>query len=358
MPKLWHGMAFGAWLRLLARNRFQVEWSRSHTALIVTLFSIGNSLLRILQGLVYGGRIASTTVEAPIFIIGHYRTGTTLLHELLSRDDRFTFPTTYECFSPNHFLLTEGLVSKYLGFMLPAKRLQDNMHQGWERPQEDESALLNLGAATPYARCAFPNHPDPYPGADDLEGLSPRERNRWMRILLRFMKEVTFLRPRPLVLKSPSHTCRIKYLLQMFPQARFIYTIRDPAEVIPSSLKLWRVVFANQGFQTPTFEGFKDRVFDEFNAMHEAAEQGRRLVPAEQFTQVRYEDLIDDPIAELERVYEQLDLGKLGNATEAMQRYLGNNRDYRKNQHVLNDAERNEIAQRTNAYRTVHGYDA
>ena len=356
MPTLWHGMDFFAWLRLLRKNRFAIDWNQAPTAVMVTLFSVGNTLLRGVQYLIFDRQIRATKVQTPIFIIGHYRTGTTLLHELLSLDERFTYPTTYECFSPNHFLITESIVSKYLGFMIPRRRLQDNMRQGWERPQEDESALLNLGAPTPYARCAFPNQPNPYPGSDDLDGLTERERRNWMRTLDYFLKQVTYLRPKPIVLKSPLHTCRVQHLLEMFPEARFIYTVRDPRDVFPSTLKLWKVVYQNQAFQAPHCDGLEEWVLSVFNQMHESAERARSIVPEKQFTQMRYEDLVANPISELQRVYAHLGLGELGSAAESIEQYFDRHRSYKKNQHLLSDEQREEVTRSTRAYLDQHGY--
>ena len=356
MPKLWHGMQFFAWLRLLRKNRFRVAWHRVPMAVMVTLFSLSNSCLRAIQHLIYGSRLRRVKIAQPIFIIGHYRTGTTLLHELMSRDSRFTFPTTYECFSPNHFLLTEGFVTRYLGFIIPAARLQDNMHQGWSRPQEDESALLNLGAPTPYAHVAFPNHSHPYPGSEDLEQLSDRDRAHWKQTLRSFLEQVTFLRQRPIVLKSPMHTCRVRHLLEMFPQARFVYTVRDPREVIPSTLKMWKVLYQSQAFQTPNYRHLESWVLETFRNMHEAAEAARKLVPPGQFTEVRYEELIADAPAVLARVYGDLALGDLEPALPAIQRYLNSVRQYQRNRHQLTDAERAKITQAVRSYVDHHGY--
>jgi hypothetical protein len=325
-------------------------------ALMITLFSLANSTLRGIQYLIFDRSMKATQVQTPLFVIGHYRTGTTLLHELLSLDEQFTYPTTYECFSPNHFLLTESLVSRYFGFLIPAKRLQDNMRQGWQRPQEDESALLNLGAPSPYAHCAFPKRPDPYPGADDLDGLAGSERQHWMRTLRYFMQQITYLRPKPIVLKSPMHTCRVKYLLEMFPDARFIYIVRDPRDVFASTVKLWQVVYAEQALQNPHRQGLEEWVLRVFNQMHQAAERARSLVPPQQFTQVKYEDLLADPVGELERVYADLNLGGLGTAAAGIEQYFQRHRSYKRNRHELTDSQQAKVACETQAYRDQHGY--
>src|SRR6516162_6480849 len=95
-PRIWEGCDFFAWIRLLARNRFAVGWSYWYIAIIVTVISFFHTILRLIQQAIYGRRIARTPiVQQPIFIIGHWRTGTTYLHELLTLDDRHAFPTTY-----------------------------------------------------------------------------------------------------------------------------------------------------------------------------------------------------------------------------------------------------------------------
>jgi len=108
-----------------------------------------------------------TATPAPVFIIGHWRSGTTLLHEMLMHDDSFCCPTTYQCFAPGHFLLTDPLLPSILQWLIPSKRPMDDVATGWSRPQEDEFALANMGAPSPYRRMAFPNsssnQPEPRP---------------------------------------------------------------------------------------------------------------------------------------------------------------------------------------------------
>jgi len=162
-PRFWHGMRFPYWISLLAKNRFRVSLSRLHIAIGVTCFTPFTDLMALIQHVIFGRAIARTPlVGAPIFVLGHWRSGTTLLHEYLSLDERFASPTTFQCFAPWHFLLTEGLVTRFGGFLLPDKRPMDNMKAGWALPQEDEFALMNLGAPTPYLRILFPHHPVPF----------------------------------------------------------------------------------------------------------------------------------------------------------------------------------------------------
>src|SRR5437899_1782767 len=138
-PRFWQGCNFPAWFRLLARNRFAVELPYLYIAVIVTIISALHSLIRVLEEAFFRHRVRRTHIaQPPLFILGHWRSGTTLLHELLILDPRHNFPTTYQCLEPNHFLLTERVLTKVFSWLLPNRRPMDNMAAGWDRPQEDE----------------------------------------------------------------------------------------------------------------------------------------------------------------------------------------------------------------------------
>src|SRR5262245_20250114 len=97
-PRFWHGMEVHHWLDLLARNHFQVHPYRIGLAGTVSLASLFNTQMSIVQRALYGHRIRATQIDPdPVFIIGHWRSGTTYMHELMSHDERFVTPTTYEC---------------------------------------------------------------------------------------------------------------------------------------------------------------------------------------------------------------------------------------------------------------------
>src|SRR5712692_7205415 len=213
-PHMWEGCHFLAWTRLVVHNRFQIGLRYWWVAAIITIVSLCHTVLSILQECWYGAQIKRTPIrEAPIFIIGHWRTGTTLLHEYLILDERHSFPTTYECLEPNHFLLTEKLFTRWLKCLMPSRRPMDNMAAGWDRPQEDEFALCMIGQPSPYLTIAFPNRPPQYSEYFALEGISPRALASWKRDFHGFLQRLTFKDPRRLVLKSPPHTCRIKVLV-------------------------------------------------------------------------------------------------------------------------------------------------
>lgn len=357
MPRIWEGINTFAWFRLLFRNRFAVGWKYLHIAIIITFVSCFNTTMALLQWLWYGGRIRRTVVrEAPLFIIGHWRTGTTLLHELLILDPRHAYPTTYECLAANHFLLTESWLPKCLWFLMPSHRPMDNMAAGWDRPQEDEFALCMLGQPSPYLTIAFPNRPPQDQATLDLESLSPEARSAWKAGFLRLLQKFTFKNPRRLVLKSPTHTCRIKVLLELFPDARFVHIMRDPYVVFPSTVNLWKSLYEMHGLQRPTFSGLEEHVYRTFTHMYQKLEEGRPLVRPERYYEVRYEDLVRDPIGQLRAMYEHLGLGDFEPVLPQVQEYLAGVAGYQTNRYEMTPELRAQITQRWGDVIRRYGY--
>ena len=223
----------------------------------------------------YGRQVDATPVAPPIFIIGHWRSGTTYLHELMVLDDRFAFPTTYQCFAPEHFLVSEWLFARWCGFLLPKQRPMDNVSAGWQRPQEDEFALFTMGVRTPYRRMAFPNNPPPDMAYLNMEGLSEAELDKWSGAMKWFVRAISFRSPRRVILKSPTHTGRVALLARIFPGAQFIHISRDPLALFPSTCRLWKSLDAVQGCQIPHNKHLQEYVYDCLLRMYDGFEKQR-----------------------------------------------------------------------------------
>jgi hypothetical protein len=357
-PRMWEGCDFFAWIRLLARNRFAVQLSYAYIAVIVTCVSCMHTFLRLVQEVIYGRRVRRTEiVDAPIFIIGHWRTGTTLLHELFIQDQRFTYATTYECMEPNHFLLTEWLFTRIFRWVTPSHRPMDNMAAGFDRPQEDEFALCMLGVPSPYLTIAFPNRPPQFAEYLDLEDVPAPAREAWKRAFRTFLQQVTFKKPKRLVLKSPPHMARIKVLLEMFPDARFVHIVRDPRVVFPSTVNLWKTLYRTHGLQTPTFAGLDEQVFQTFLRMYNQLEGGRKLLEPARFYELRYEELVHDPMGEMQKAYERLELGEFEAMRPRLAAYLETIKGYETNRYQVTPEERREIDRRWGEVSRRYGYE-
>jgi omega-hydroxy-beta-dihydromenaquinone-9 sulfotransferase len=357
-PRIWEGSDYFPFLQLLVKNRLAVSLPHAYIAAVASVVTLGNMVLKWFQNGLHGHRVRETElVDAPVFVVGHWRTGTTLLHELLVLNPRHTFPTTLQCLSPCHHLISEDFLKRYASFLVPSHRPMDNMATGWDRPQEDEFALCLMGLPSPYADVAFPNRPPMFPGSLDLSGLTPSQLATWKRRFRRFLQELTYRDPRRLVLKSPPHTARIPVLLEMFPKAKFVHIVRDPRVVIPSTVNLWKSMAKKHGLQTLRDESrIREKVWREFRTVYDRLEEAKPLIPAGQFHELRYEELVKNPLGEVRRVYEGVGLDGWGDAEPRIEQYFRDTAGYETNKYQLGDMERAEIEGRCGDVIRRYGY--
>jgi hypothetical protein len=336
--RFWHGMDFVTWMKLLLHNRFAFAPIRLSMVITVTLASMLNTFAGVFESILFGHAVRRTKLtQPPVFVLGHWRSGTTLLHELLMLDSRHTCPTTFQCLAPHHFLWTEWFLPPFLRFLIPAQRPMDDMAAGLDRPQEDEFAVANLGQPSPYLVWAFPNHGPVFDEYLDLRTLPAADRESWKRTWKMFVQKLALRNDRRIVLKSPTHTARIRTILEVFPDAKFIHIVRDPLVLFPSTVRLWKSLSLVQGFQIPRDDAawVERHVLDQFVRMYECFEQDRELVPANNLIDIRYEDLVADPVGQMRSVYQKLELGNFEDIEPGLLRYKMKTRDYRTNKYVL-----------------------
>ncbi len=357
--RFWHGMPLGVWLDLVAEQRARASLSRWCLMATITAAAAFNSAATLACRIWFRRELlAAPPTPPPLFIIGHWRSGTTLLHELLAQDDRFCCPTTYQCLAPGHFLLTERALTSALKGLIPPQRPMDDMAAGWHRPQEDEFALLNMGAPSPYRRMAFPLTSPDRPEALDLTTLSSSDLARWQAAMRGFLRSLAVRDARRPVLKSPPHTARMGVLAGMFPGASFLHIVRDPFVVFPSTMRLWRALHQVQALQVDPGDRLEGYVFAAFEEMYAAFERDRAILPPGRLHEVRYEDLVADPVGRLQEAYARLDLGDFGRARGAVEAMAQAMKHYRTNTYDLDPRIAAEISRRWKPFLDRYGYDA
>jgi|694.fasta_scaffold00669_39 hypothetical protein len=326
-------------------------------ACMLMMISLFNSVLMIFNSIWFGAKIREAhLVDTPIFVLGHWRSGTTLLHELLCCDPQHTYPTTFTGFAANHFLVTEPLLKRLIRFALPDKRPMDNVRIGWDTPQEDEWALCNLGLPSPYFTILFPNRPPQYPEYRSLKAISTQERKVWQNGLNGFLKALTVRQPKRIVLKNPLHSYRVPALLEMYPNARFIHIVRDPFEVYASTMHTWRRMFAYQGLQVPRFEHLSEYVLDNFQVMYDDLPDDLKAISKGRLCELRYEDLVQDPVGQLQMIYQTLEIEGFDNAVPEIRKYASQMSEYRTNRHTMDLGLRDQIIARWSGFFDRYGY--
>ncbi len=356
----WFGMRMGALLKLFKRGNYNFTLNCLPDTLLLLLWVPWNSVLYRISEWKYRKRAEALPLDQPpIFVIGHWRTGTTFLHDLLSEDPSLAYPTTYECFFPHHFLLTENTLPKVMKVLLPKKRPQDDVPVGFDRPQEEEFAMMMLGEGTPYLTHAWPRFGPADTEYLDFKGVPEAEQKKWADAYMWFYRRLALKHGgKPLVMKTPANAARLKLLTRLFPDARYIYISRNPLKVFPSTVKLWRALYSTQGLHNPPDlePWLDDYVLDMFARLTEDYEADKHLIPKDKLVELRYEDLVKDPIATLRDLYRRLDIGDFESAQPRMQAYLDAQKEHRVSEYDLPPELKRRLIERLKPYIDRYGY--
>src|SRR4051812_42954114 len=149
-------MTLGDWWSLLRRHRLAIDPPHWFRALVQTALGASNSVVARLERLRFGRRIDATEVQPPLFILGHYRCGTTHLHNLLALDPQFAAPTFFQVLNPHTFLTTERVAAPLADRMVVRRRVQDEMAPGAGGPGEGEGAPFTKTRPSPHMALDFP----------------------------------------------------------------------------------------------------------------------------------------------------------------------------------------------------------
>ena len=358
----WFGMRFGDLMKLFARGRCAFTLNCIPDVLALFLWVPWNSVLYWISEAKYRRAAESLKLDKPpIFVIGHWRTGTTFLHDLFSVDPNLAYPTTFECFFPHHFLLTEDTLPKVMKVLLPKKRPQDDVPVGFDRPQEEEFAMMMLGAGTPYITHAWPRFGPADTDYLDFKGLSEKDKETWVDAYMWLYRRLYLKHgEKRLVMKTPANAARLKLLTKLFPDARYVYLARNPVDVFPSTVKLWRALYSTQGLHNPPRldPWLDDYVLDMFARLTEGYEEDRHLIPEGHLVELRYEDFVRDPVATMRDIYRRLDIKGFDHAEAPMREFIGERKEHRVSHYELPEKLKRKVIDRLKPYIDRFGYRA
>jgi hypothetical protein len=190
-----------------------------------------------------------------------------------------------------------------------------------------------------------------------MRGCSPEDLARFERAIVQFVKLLTFAGPgKRVLLKSPPHTGRVEVLSRLFPGAKFIHITRHPYSLFSSTMRLWRSLDEVQGLQLPRGLGLEEYVFDCLTRMYRGLGEQRQRLDADAIYDLRYEDLVADPVSEVGRIYDALGLGDYGQVRAAIAAFADEHKEYKANKHELDEELKARIRQRWAEYFERYGY--
>lgn len=273
--------------------------------------------LRILEEVNYSDKLRKHELKQdPIFIIGHWRSGTSFMQYLLGKDPQFAYMNKFQVVFPDIFLYSERFLKPIVEFLPKTFNItQDaqNMSINLEldSPSEIEIALTTIISPTSlHWGHIFPGNAREY--FDKFlffEGIDTEEIKKWQSSYHHLIKKISYKNDgRQVLIKSPGNTSRIKSLLEQYPDARFIFIHRNPYDVFYSSKKLWGTLLDNLALQDFTESQMESEIIYVYKKLMKGYLQQRSLVPGGQLAEIRFDSFMNKPVDELRRVYQKLHL--------------------------------------------------
>jgi hypothetical protein len=150
---------------------------------------------------------------------------------------------------------------------------------------------------------------------------------------LHFARKLTFKYGRSLIFKSPPHTARVRLLLDMFPNARFVHIHRDPYTVFQSTQHYFDTAIWYTYLQRPDRETVDRGILERYVALYDKFFDERSAIPPARFHEIRFTDLECDPLRQVRLLYDRLGLSGFETFEPTLRRYVDSLTGYRKNEY-------------------------
>jgi hypothetical protein len=266
-------------------------------------------------------------IEPPVFIIGFWRSGTTLLHSLLCQDPKAGYVTTFQGVFPNLVLSRFQWLKEFTNRFLPKERPFDSYPMDMDFPQEEEFALMSLQPKSLYRFFYFPKDlADIYENDLYFERMPAVYRKRWEKEYLNLINNAMLNTcGERYMSKNPCNIFRITTLKDLFPDARFIFIYRDPYLVVESLFRFAHKILPGselqhleEGMPREQFAKLYRDSINEYNRVKES------ISPAN-LVEIKYEEFKDRPLEFLRDIYKRFNIPGFEDALPFMETYLAKN---------------------------------
>lgn len=286
------------------------------------------------EKLLYAKKIQDTEISSPpIFILGHWRSGTTALHNLLSQDPTFSYISLLQSALPWNFLARIKQLDWVLDIFLSQRRPQDNVMLSKDLPAEEGIALGNMCPLSFYHCFYFPQKMNTiFKSVVLLEGQGEQIREVWKKQFLYLIKKLSIANNgKRLVFKDPANTARIKVLLELFPDAKFINISRNPYDVFASTTHMYKRVLPNLAFQDYDGVAIEENILSFYREVMESYFAQRQYIPEGNLVEIRFEEFERDPLGCMNTIYHQLGISGWEAARKYFEEEVSSYSEYKKN---------------------------
>ncbi len=275
----------------------------------------------------------------PIFILGHWRSGTTFLHNLLCSNPDMGYVTTFQSVFPDTLFNKAGnfIFENFMRLLIPATRKGDNVKLSPDYPQEEEFALGSNVPISYYYFWMFPQEAQSfYDRYVRFLKVSENDYLMWKEeYLLQIKKAIVNTNGKYFLSKNPPHTARIKVLLEMFPNAKFIHIHRNPVIVFLSTQHFFRTMLPNLQLQHMSSEKLDDLIFSIYKQMMHSYMDERSLIPKENLVEIAFEDLEENPLSTIKSIFDTLNIADFEKSEASIRDYIDSKKGYKKNAHKI-----------------------
>ncbi len=331
------GSSLSNWIRLLIENG-GVDSQDISTALYISLICLATVPNRLIEKITFGKLIENTQIDKPpVFILGHWRSGTTYLNQLMLQDANWSYLSIQQASAPEVFFSNGEKSKEFLKKLLPQTRPFDNVKLFPNSPQEEEFALANMSPYSFYNGFYFPkNMKEYFQKYVMFEGVKESIKADWKKVYMQILK-IVYLggNKKRLLLKNPPNTARIRVLLEMFPNAKFIHIYRNPYNVYLSTKRLYEKSLPLVALQRISKEEIEENIILFYQKMMHNLFESQQLIPAENFIEIKHEEFEINPLMEIEKVYNKFNLDNFSEIEQKFREYIYSQKKYQKNQHMF-----------------------
>ena len=271
----------------------------------------------------------------PLFILGHWRSGTTFVHNIFAQDKHFGYTTTYQTVFPHYVMALQGFFKPTMGWLMPDKRPTDNMELAPDLPQEEEFAINNSCPFNYYNFWFFPEKMNEYCDRYlTFKAITPKEEQAFKDNFEKLVKiSLWNTNGTQYLSKNPPHTGRLKTMSELFPNAKYIFLMRNPYTVFESTRSFYTNTIKPLELHSIPLEQMEQNILRNYMELYRAYKEQKKYVPEGNIYEVRFEDIEQDALGITEKIYRDLNIPGWEEARPAIEKYIGGKKGYKKNKY-------------------------